>query len=274
MLTAPHLEHEIVEPTIMLTIRILALAFVPVFFSPIAWAASLHQQFLGATVPFDVRDAVLTDAVDIATTLIDAFSPAPVWKYIHPFYENYTNYFQECTEKEIARIINISSTYDLRFRVLTVPDRSAHSRRRVVSFSLWEFNRTAGDRGPFWPLGLAGADNGNCSLQLATNTTRAAHLMKAMDSAQKTYLDDVYDHQVYIHLLATHPMWDGNGFAAAHLRWGMALSANMEMPTTLIVTAAGYPLYRSVAFEDIYNISVDRLDSQDTIWYEVMKYSA
>ncbi|CAJ2501838.1 Uu.00g046910.m01.CDS01 [Anthostomella pinea] len=260
----------------MPSIKAVALAFATLLacISPSAGASSSQQQPLAAGVPFEVRDAVLADVADIATTFLDAFTPAPVWTYVNQFYENYTDYYRDCFEGQVKAVINKLAPKGIKFRVLLVPDQTRHSGSRVVSTSLWEFNRTAESPYTSWSLGPEATDSGNCSLHLATNTTRADHLKKAMLYGQKTYLDGVYERHAYLHLLATHPKWDGNGFAAENLRWGMALADKMGMPTTLLATPAGYPLYRSLAFEGMYNVSVDRLDGLGTVWYEVMKFEA
>ncbi|KAH8649116.1 hypothetical protein BX600DRAFT_474568 [Xylariales sp. PMI_506] len=100
--------------------------------------------------------------------------------------------------------------------------------------------------------------------------TRVLQLRKAIDDAGQTYIEDVYPWKVYLDLLATHPDWDGNGFGATHLRWGLALADARALPTVLMATPAGYPLYKSVGFEGIHNVTVERLDGEGIIWYEAM----
>ncbi|KAI0129856.1 hypothetical protein BJ170DRAFT_290280 [Xylariales sp. AK1849] len=230
-----------------------------------------QQVYLGGAVPFELRDAVIADVDDITTVFMDAFSQAPVWSYIHQFEDQYPGYNWGCVREQVVQGLTEppNVTDDALFRVISVPDGTSQSGTRVVSVSMWQFGKP---NATGWPLGLNGS--ASCSLHLGTNMTRALDLSKRMDNAHKTYLEDVYERQLYLAVLATHPKWDGNGFAAAHLHWGMAIADNMGMPLTLMATTAGYPLYKSVGFGDIYNLTIERLDGLGTIWYEVQKYSA
>lgn len=48
--------------------------------------------------------------------------------------------------------------------------------------------------------------------------TRANHLEEILASAEQEYLREPLGPQLQLSLLATHPEWDGNGFAAAEKR--------------------------------------------------------
>ncbi|KAH8199833.1 hypothetical protein TruAng_006003 [Truncatella angustata] len=232
--------------------------------------SSSLQQPLGAEL-FEFRPPRADDAGDIATVIIDAFSRAPAWKYVHQFADEYPGYIRSCLERNIKRTLENNTSSEHVSRVISVPDHTTVSGSRVVSFSDWQFNRTKSHPDLFT---LAMLENGgNCSKHLDSNQTRSEDYMKHLKSAVETHLDNVYERHVYLSLIATHPKWDGNGFAAVHLRWGMGLADEMELPTTLIATPAGYPLYKSVGFEDIYNDTLERLDGEGIIWHEVMKHS-
>ncbi|KAI1846316.1 hypothetical protein JX265_010900 [Neoarthrinium moseri] len=236
------------------------------------WARYHDQQYLAA-VPFDFRDAVGEDAGEFATVLLDAFSPDPDWRYIHQFEDEYPDYAWNCMRKTFKPLLEDPAASGLTIRVIAVPDETSERGSRVVSLSVWQFNKTSESTQALWPMGIA-AWSDKCDLHLDINMTRSDQFVGEMTAAQKKYLDDVYPRQVYLGGLATHPKWDGNGFAATHLHWGMALADNMGLPTTLIGTPAGHPLYKSVGFQDIHNITFERLDGKGIIWHEVMKYPA
>lgn len=123
-----------------------------------------------------------------------------------------------------------------------------------------------------------------CSLHLDMNLIRALHLSRQFLAADEQYIKDAYEYQLYLGLLATHPDWDGHGFAAAQLRWGMELAKSREkdllltegkrvkIPVTLIATPAGYPLYKSMGFESVSNITLELLENFNggTTWVEYM----
>ncbi|KAI0175406.1 hypothetical protein BJ166DRAFT_514701 [Pestalotiopsis sp. NC0098] len=229
------------------------------------------QKPLGG-VPFVLRDANVDDADDIATVIIDAFSAAPDWNYVHQFEDEYPGLAWMCARNAYKSIFEEDAAFHYVIRVIAVPDQTAPTSSRVVSFSLWDFNRTGQHHSTFFPVDIAGT--GNCSYRPDLNTTRNEQYLGSILENEEKYLDAVYEHQVYLGGLATHPQWDGHGFAKTHLDWGMAIADSMELPTTLTATKAGHPLYKSVGFEDLHNGTIVRLDGKGIIWHEVMKYSA
>ena len=116
----------------------------------------------------------------------------------------------------------------------------------------------------------------------------------------------MWQDQLYLNLLATHPEWDGNGFGARQVRWGLELSRNGDfgreregdgdvvvrdnladeevrdeladgeakrtIPVTLLATPAGWPLYESLGFEGVENATIGMLDTMGELWFEVCKW--
>jgi hypothetical protein len=125
-----------------------------------------------------------------------------------------------------------------------------------------------------------------CSLHLDLNLVRAAHLLPQIQAAEKKYIEDAYEHQLYLGVLATHPDWDGHGFGAAQVEWGMEKAKaeekllpqiegrKVKVPVTLMSTPAGYPLYKSLGFESVANVTIALLDNFDggTTWFEYMRW--
>jgi GNAT superfamily N-acetyltransferase len=123
-----------------------------------------------------------------------------------------------------------------------------------------------------------------CRLHLDMNIIRALHLLRQLRAADAKYIKNAFETQLYLGVLATHPEWDGNGFGAAQLHWGKDLAKRIEsrereegmedakVPITLLATPAGYPLYKSMGFKSIANITLDLLDgvNDGSSWYEYM----
>ncbi|KAK9778452.1 putative Alpha/Beta hydrolase protein [Seiridium cardinale] len=210
------------------------------------WALSTGQQHYMGAEPFEFRDAVVEDADDFTTVIVDAFSVAPAWHYVYQFSDDHPGYTWHCLRDTMKRLLAASPDNGISPRVIAVPDETSESGSRVVSISVWEFNRSSSSpvQQRFGPLGIA-TSYFNCSARLDTNTTRMEPYMKSMYDAETKYLGDVYDRHAYLGGLATHPKWDGHDFAATHLHWGLALAEIAGVPATLLATPAGHPLYKS-----------------------------
>ena len=125
-----------------------------------------------------------------------------------------------------------------------------------------------------------------CSANLDTNLIRLAHLLPQLIAAEDQYITDAYEFQLYLGTLATHPDWDGHGFGAAHVRWGIRkaeseaqrlskqLGRRVRIPVTLLATPAGHTLYKELGFEEAANITFKLLNGFNggETWYEYMRY--
>jgi len=126
-----------------------------------------------------------------------------------------------------------------------------------------------------------------CSTVPGTNLTRAHDFDRQMQPVFQKYFFTDYPQQLYLNLLATHPDWDGNGFAARHVRWGMELSRGRDgkmeiggqgvgeaktIPVTLLSSPAGWPVYEELGFEGVENATVAMLDGLGKLWFEVSKW--
>lgn len=286
----------------------------------LAHASTLPQQapLSGAgEIPSTFRRATLDDIDDITTTLIDAFRAAPLWKYIRPSEEDVEpGYTWSCQRDFMRRLyLNESEPHNASvFYVIAVPDPTSRRGERAVSVAIWDFTMIASSgsvphaspppessrlhaglkllAGDDRAGGAPGSGSGSgpldsrararfdCAANLDKNMTRAAPLVRALEGAERAYLDEPLGAQLRLALLATHPSWDGHGFAARHLRWGKGKVAALNrrrgrehrLPITLLATPAGYPLYRREGFEGLKNVTVERLDGEGVFWYEAMKY--
>ncbi|KAJ4390150.1 hypothetical protein N0V93_007624 [Gnomoniopsis smithogilvyi] len=281
----------------MTSLRLWILLSLSTFISSVL--PSPQQVPIPGAVPFTFRNATFDDLDDVTTVYVDAFSRAPTWSYIRQFSDMYPNYTWTCQNEMLKKIyLNNSNMGSIAIKVISVPDKQSHRKERVVSISAWELDPLlqATDMS-LLSASLAGLGTGissrpvsstepaqkdfDCEAHLDMNMTRALHFQKKVFDGQDKYLLKPYGPQFVLSLLATHPDWDGNGFAAKHLHWGKKALAEMNqapehlehpMPLTLIGTPAGYPLYLSKGFEGVGNITIERLDDKGTLWMEAMKY--
>lgn len=262
----------------------------PFFLFPISLA-------LSSAVPFTFRNATIADIDDITTVAIDAFKPSPVFKYIRQFGDEAGEEYTWTCQRDGYLALFQQHAADYRFQVITVPESTSLSGEKVVSVSVWDVSRTEHHRDnelPFTSLSpLFGRSPSqmahgnanykhlsgfNCSAHLDMNVTRALHFQHFMENAERKYLTEPLGAQLYLGLLATHPDWDGNGFAAQHLRWGKAQlellgkPSGDKLPMTLMATPAGYPLYIDEGFRGLKNVTMERLDGKGFFWHEAMSY--
>lgn len=266
--------------------------------------ASSEQAPISHSSPSTFREATIADLDDITTVNVDAFKPGSAWKYVRQFEDKVgSEYTWNCQREALRQVfVNASELYNATlFNVISVPDATSTRGERVVSFAAWNFamaGPTSSDR-PFsdqtstWKQAMSGLFRGldrvagsssspfNCSAHLDMNLTRALQYSNTMQAAERKYLLEPFARQLELGLLATHPDWDGNGFAARHLHWGKAKLAELshgleasedQMPITLMGTPAGYPLYRSEGFETLHNVTIERLDGEGVLWLAAMKY--
>lgn len=242
---------------------------------------------VSSAVPFSFRNATIHDVDDITTVIIDAFKPSPVFKYIRQFADEAGEKYTWTCQRDGYLALFQQHAADYRFQVITVPESTSVSGEKVVSVSVWDVSRTEHHRDDVLPLSslspllgrsMSQISGFNCSAHLDMNLTRAVHYQHFMEDAERKYLAEPFGAQLYLGLLATHPSWDGNGFAAQHLRWGKAQLERLReqpggrLPMTLLATPAGYPLYIDEGFQGLKNITMERLDGKGLIWHEAMSY--
>lgn len=268
-------------------------AWSTLFLIPVSPALS----HVSSMVPSRFRNATIDDIDDITTVVIDAFKPSPVFNYIRQFGDEVGEEYTWTCQRDGYLALFQQHAADYRFQVITVPESTSLSGEKVVSVSVWDVSRTQHHRGDELSLtslspllghsvsqtGYSSANNRhvsgfNCSAHLDVNLTRAVHYQHYMEDAERKYLAEPFGAQLYLGLLATHPSWDGNGFAAQHLRWGKAQlellrkQPGASLPITLLATPAGYPLYIDEGFKGLKNVTMERLDGKGLFWHEAMSY--
>ncbi len=217
------------------------------------------------------------DLDDFVTTYIDAFKPGPVWQYLYHDVEKYINYTWTCTRKilqEQWEEFKDTNTSIVNVITVSTDDRQDSGRReKVVSLAVWNWLKPqealSNEHSPF-----SIAAHLKCSDHLDINMTRAEDYSRQALTAMERYIGNLSEPQLYLNLLATHPDWDGHGFGAEQVEVGLAKATLAEMPATLLATGAGYPLYDSLGFHSLANITIQTLDDFPIIWFEYMRWDA
>ena len=285
----------------------------------LAVVASLHETLaLRLPLPFakdqqpldeqvlapKVRNATLADVDAITDIIVDAFTPSPEQQYVLQFLDEYRQYHWECQRQELVDIMEAASDDQrIYINVIDAPVDDDSDEMKPVALAGWVL-KTRGHSSTVqpllqrlstlafaWPVSAAappGAEMArNCHLHLDMNLTRALQWQYEFNPYEKHYIEEAYDRQVYLALLATHPDYDGPWFGAAHCQWGKQLAKQWEkdlseetgeeekVNVTLMATPRGYELYSTIGFENIANLSFTRVEGdepKELTWEEVMFY--
>lgn len=225
------------------------------------------------------RDIEHSDLAAITTIIIEAFAPSAAWTYLIPDLAHHKAEVWACYNSQIEQAWPKRDKKLTRGKVITVPDESSGG-EVPVSFSFWNIRSQEKEEGkeetlsPLFSPHMLATLLTACTMPPGTNLTRAADFTRQNDAIERKYFEEKYPHQLFLHLLATHPDWDGNDFGARHCEWGMNLSRELEpaMPVTLLASPAGFPLYDSLGFESVKNATMTMLDGLGELWFEVMEW--
>lgn len=266
---------------LMLTIALLMLCQQAWPFPPQQQQQWSPQQTSLADSNIHIRPATEADLDDIVTVVIDAFAPGPVWRYLYQFQDQFKEYQWKCWRENIGEQFKHKSN-DTFANVVSIPgqysDLNSQGNReeKVVALAVWNVLEPSSAYFELEGMDLLGVlhDSAKCSDHLDMNITRASDYQRQALVAEERYVYSLAQKQLYLNLLATHPDWDGHDFAAAHVQWGLEKARAMGVPVTLLGTPAGWPLYNSLGFESIANITIETLGDMDDLWYEYMRYDA
>ncbi|KAK3672044.1 hypothetical protein LTR78_008014 [Recurvomyces mirabilis] len=241
------------------------------------------QQVLGGPDnEINIRPVVKEDLDDVVTTFLDAFGPGAIAQYTQfpdPSLRNYTHRcYLQLFEKDWARFEANELTFANVITVPRGPDEMESMRsKKVVSFAFWRWLEVKQERSssfqfqPFHPLALR--HEGKCSDHLDTNTTREAQVIAYMDDIERKYYSNLTHTELYLNVIATHPDWDGHGFGAAQVEYGLGKAKEAGANVTLVATPAGHPLYASLGFEAVANVTMQMFDGLGVLWLEYMRWN-
>ena len=232
------------------------------------------------SLPYDahLRPIAASDIDDAADVAYYAFKPDPASQYAL-IDQNHENYTRRCIREEAHLIFDHMPEY-MHANVIVIPeDRN----ERVVAVAFWEI-LSPGQAGMLEFNGNSLIDFGDvfensgnrpsCADRVDLNVTRSQDYKRQTDKAMLKYVRNAETSQMYLRMLATHPDFDGNGFAAAHLRWGMSQAAARDLPITLFSSPVGYSLYDSVGFTSVANVTIEMLDGLGELWEEFMRWDS
>lgn len=209
-----------------------------------------------------------TDLPSLTNLIIDAFLPSTTWQYLLlPNFPSHEPQFRACMIQQVQREWHSRHRASTFANVITVR-QPATDDDEIASVAIWNVrDSTTHHDHHNAPLSLL-FDPATCP---GLNTTRLASLTAQQTALEERYLSPLAPRQLYLHTLATHPSWDGHGFAAAQCVWGQNLAVRMEVPVTLTATEAGWVVYDGLGFEGLRNLTLRGVEGEETgAWVEAM----
>ena len=265
--------------------RLLTLAITLIVSCCQTWALPAHQQRHQQTYLSDskihIRPGTEADLDDITTVIVNAFRSGPDWRYVYQHQDEYREYQWKCMRETVDNIFQHAPNNTLT-NVISVPlshdaaDTPGKRNERVVAVAFWRIMEPGAghsDSNSINALGI-GSGSAECLDHLDANLTRALDFNRQFLAAEEHYIWSLPEKQMHLALLGTHPDWDGHGFGAAHCQWGMEMARGMDVSTTLMATPAGWPLYDSLGFDSVANITIETLGELEDLWYEYMRYDS
>ncbi|KAL1582651.1 hypothetical protein WHR41_08740 [Cladosporium halotolerans] len=225
-----------------------------------------------------LRPITRADIPALATIYIEAFAPSALWHYTFPHLDSRTKpALHACITAQLTQAWPTRNKTTTFANVITVPDHEADGADTAVALAVWNLREAPSEKEEASPLNAfsPSALLDSCNPWPGANATRQVSLAGQFSEIDEKYFQHAYERQFYLALLATHPSWDGNGFGAAHCEWGMGVAKARNLPVTLLATQVGWPLYDSLGFEGLANVSL-RFDEEgwEEPWFEVMEWHA
>lgn len=247
----------------------------------LAWATSIPPASQVVLTPQHshhiLRPLTKEDLPDLTRVFIDAFKNNAIHQYLHLDTEKWENYTYHCSLEMFHDEWDRHNEL-VWANVIVVPQEPPDGngrKERVVSFAAWKWlvEEDSTTHASHW-MGKPYAPGGKCSDHLDVNTTRYDYFAGISRDIMTRYVYNFKRSQLLLNLIATHPDWDGHNFAAEQIEVGLQKAAEAEMPVALIGTPAGYPLYDSLGFKSLANITIERMDHDGSFWMEYMRWSA
>jgi hypothetical protein len=276
---------------------------------------------------YNFRPAIESDLPAITTIAVEAFSPSAAWHYLIPDIKHHKQDVWNCLHDQIVQgWKDFDDSNNTFLNVITVPsssgtkdddndnDNNDDNENQVkiqqeppVSFAVWNIRTTSSSSSSSSSSTSSFSLDSilqTCLTPPGTNLTRAHDFDRQLQPTLQKFFspslpESVWQDQLYLNLLATHPEWDGNGFGARQVRWGLELSRRLggrgggggeegnvddeekgigeakltgSIPVTLLATPAGWSLYESLGFEGVENATIGMFDGLGELWFEVCKW--
>ncbi|KAK4946316.1 hypothetical protein LTR10_014514 [Elasticomyces elasticus] len=230
------------------------------------------QQFLDLSGGPILRNATIADVSAIVDIVDAAFSPSAPTKYRYQFKDKYPQEHRRCMYEAYLEVFDPEYVY---VQVIELPASSGRGDSKPVSVAAWVDGKkvpTSDMQG--WNQWNSGSALSSKCTHKDENATRAADWQQKFAKEHNKYLNDVYGHnQFYLAVLATHPDFQGRGYGEQLVLSGIEMAPILDLDTvTLIATPVGEPVYFSLGFRPIANISITSVDEDMAFPFDVMVY--
>ncbi|CAI6337697.1 unnamed protein product [Periconia digitata] len=224
-----------------------------------------------------LRNASLSDADDIASVIIAAFSPTPPWQYIYSFAKRHPKEHHRCIRSGIVRGFSDPSYHA---QVIEAPEESNLT---VAAVAIWQQKPSQNDMFLHGILRRWGAseqrqtcadcNKGQCEHR-DLNVTRALDLERKSIVATRKYVDEPFGpDQLYLNTLCAHPDFQLQGAGTRLVKSGIEAGRRKNVNVTLIALPTSESFYVHVGFDSMQNFTIATVDEDGLFRYNVMAYN-
>ncbi|KAH7381144.1 hypothetical protein DE146DRAFT_277847 [Phaeosphaeria sp. MPI-PUGE-AT-0046c] len=208
-----------------------------------------------------LRNATISDADDIASVVIAAFSPTPAWQYIYQFHATRPKEHHRCVRYGVMQALT-SPEYTV--QVIEAPPGSELS---VAAAALWQQSIEVGVYGMF-ATRLAK----ECAHR-DMNLTRANYMNDKSTDVLRKYVEEPFGQdQLYLDMLGVHPDYQLHGAGTRLVAQGVERGGKAGVNVTLVALPTSEGFYAHIGFTSYKNFTIGSVDGDREFGYDVMAY--
>jgi len=202
----------------------------------------------------DIRKATPADVQAILEVVLTAMTPERQWQYCFPSRNQHADDHSTHTQAALERCLNPIDD-DWLVAVVEVPARLNPRTKIIASVAILETQRvdstkedSAGEtpqRGSWSEIVAHGHET-----RKDAKPSRLSAFVEAVIHGRKSYLDG-YGHQMYLHLLATHPDYQSRGHAKGLCQWILGMARENGSVVSTLASPTGYIFYSGLGFTDV-----------------------
>lgn len=222
-----------------------------------------------STMTVDARKATTTDQQAILDIVLAATASESQWQYCFP---QRTQHYDEHKSRTAAALDRcLTSPDDWLVAVSEVTQPVVPKTKTIVAVGIWHIPdsgaKVSEDEycGNPWKQ-LVG---GGYEARKDGHPGRLAAFVEGAALGREKHLNG-HGPQIHLHLLATHPHHQGNGYAKSLCEWGLDWATNSKRVVSTLASTKGYVFFSGLGFRDVGCVVIKAPDEGDELMLKAM----